>query len=461
MSHVDYYETLGLKKTASDDEIKSSYKMLAKKWHPDRNQNNRDEAENKFKEISEAYTVLSDPKKKDLYDKHGINGLKENENGMSQQDAMEMMMGGMGGLGGMVNMMMGGFGGMGGMGGNIEDVKVGIEVDLQTLYTGASITQTIDRKSFCDKCDGTGSKDKTTDINCKQCKGQGMQMIKMGHMIAQKQCGLCKGSGVDPKVTKCKKCNGDGLCKERVDVEVVIPKGAFDRFPIVIEGEGNQIPVKYVERIGKNRTDIIFVIVEKEHDVFKRGFAIEEKKRIDQSDLLINLSISFTDSLAGFHTVLTHLDGEKITIGEELCRHNDKFVLIGYGMPKLTKDGKETNEKGDLIIQLEVQHPKEAGMSDATKKELKKLLSGDKKHKSHPNVIKMMPFDKYKKTVKIQAESEEAREKYNRRKMKKNSDLSDDDDDNAMLNAGLMEMLGAGLMGMMGGDAEDSNNSDN
>lgn len=420
--HTDYYKVLEIPKTASDDEIKGNYRILAKKWHPDKNPHRKEEAEKKFKEIAEAYSVLSDPEKKSIYDKHGIEGLKSADSG-----------GGFGGFDGfnpfdMFNKVMsGGFGGMFGGGGNddVPDLKTGLRVSLADLYTGKTVEQTIERTIFCKKCNGTGTKDKT-EGKCKKCdgKGQGLIMLGPGH-FAQTVCNMCRGTGLDPAVEKCKKCSGNKFSKESVAIEVTVPKGAFNKYPIVIEGEGHQVPPDEVEKVGKERSNVVFYVMEEPDKFFRRGVVIEEKGTVDPSDLLIEIDITFSESIVGFYKEIKHVDGHIVNIVmPDPVRHGDTVVVKHEGMPKLN-----TDDFGDLIIRINVQHLKDSKLNGSTRRKIIKLC-GENPPEIPEGIkpAKLITIEQYRKDAKIRAESESMKAKYKQRKSKhKHSDDSDSD----------------------------------
>jgi DnaJ-class molecular chaperone len=324
-----------------------------------------------------------------------------------------------------------------GQGGNDDSVPDCIEylnVDLPTLYTGATVTKEISRSSFCEKCDGTGvkSKEKNISLDCKKCKGKGatLVMIQPG-MLAESKCKSCKGLGIDESIEKCTKCKGKKFYKETVQLDVTIPKGAHNKYPIVIEEEGNQVPADEVDKVGKARSNAVFVIIEKEHNVFERGVVIPEKRRVDFADLLTRINISFVDSLVGFTMNLGHLDGHEITIkSDDMCRHGDKYVIVGGGMPRL--DDPE-GKFGDLFVDINVQHPREAGITTDTRKQLTKLLTGKDKsvkpNHSGKNVAELVPLDKYRANIKIQADSNAMRDEYRNRNSRSQGDSDEDENE--------------------------------
>jgi DnaJ-class molecular chaperone len=455
-SKLDYYEILNIAKTATEDEIKKSYKTLARKWHPDRNPGNTEEAEKMFKIVSEAYTVLSNPEKKLIYDKYGIDGLKESEqggggsnhHGFDGFDPMEMFK----------NM----FGGGGGGGGDdVPDVRTTLKLKLEDCYNGKTVKHKISRHSFCNKCNGSGTK---TGQNgeCKKCKGQGNVMAMVGPgMMTQMPCKSCKGCGIDPSIEKCKKCNGQKFYKEEVEIDIVIPKGVYNKYPIVIEGQGNAVPPDEIEDAGKERSNVVCFVIEDPHPVFQRGLVIPEKGKVDFSDLLIELNVSFAESICGFYKEIKHISHKVQFVLKEPCRHGDVYVIKGEGMSKM-----KGSEFGDLFIRINVEHPKECKMSTDTKHKIAKLL-----HIKPVNIptdvvpSELIPIDKYKLDAKIQSETENMKEKYKNRKHHKHVDEEDDTSDDSeqdipQMFAGMRGMSGmppgmanmaAGMQGMQGG----------
>lgn len=439
-SKLDYYEILEVKKTASEEEIKKKYKIMAKKWHPDKNLDKKEEAEKMFKTISEAYTVLSDPEKRKIYDQFGIDGLREN-GGRDDFDPMEMFKNMFGMSGGMQE-------------DDVPDVKSQISIKLEDMYKGKTLTHKIQRHSFCDKCRGNGTKSGQSG-ECKPCKGQGSKLSMVGpNMMTQLKCPVCRGSGTDPTIDKCKKCNGQKFYKEEVTIDVVIPKGVHNKYPLVINNEGNAIPPDEVHKIGKERSNVVLFISEKTDPFFQRGLVIPEKGKVDFSDLLIEFDISFAESICGFYKEIKHLDEHKVQfVLKESCRHGDVFVIKSEGMPRLN-----SSEFGDLFIKINVQHPRDCKLTMDEKHKIAKLLHI--KPVDIPTDIipsELIPIDKYKLDAKIQSETDNMKEKYKNRKNKKPDSDSDDEmpAEFARMMGGMMggmpQMMGGGIPQMMGG----------
>jgi len=426
MESDDYYAILGLEKTATDEQIKKSYRKLAGKWHPDLHPHDKEKATKMFAKIGEASEILSDPEKRKLYDQFGKDGLKHREeSGMSGspfgQDPMSFFSQMMGGH------MMGGHM----MGGNVgkhmvsdvPDCRVQVPVKLEDLYNGATIISDVNRHSFCDKCEGKGSKH-GENIECKECKGQGVAMVQIRPgMFTQTRCKVCNGSCIDPKVTKCKKCNGNKFFKETVTMKVKIPKGAYNKYNVVTKGEGNAIPPDEIDSSGTSRSNVNFEVIEKPHNIFKRGLIIPGKRNVDYSDLLIEIEISFVESIVGFYREITHLDGHKITIRhEDPLRHGDYFVIIGQGMPKLDNHDKY----GDLFVTILTIHPKEFNFTSTMRKQVAKILTGKEHLVKLPtdleNPVELTSFDKYVTDAKIQSDSDAMKQAYQQRKNKHHID---------------------------------------
>jgi len=422
---TDYYSILELDKSSSEEDIKKSYKRLSKKWHPDKNPDNKEEATEKFKQIAEAYAVLSDKEKRAIYDEHGIDGLKESESGVpSGFNPMDIFQH-------FINM-------------NTSvhrrtdtDLTCQIHCTLEQMYNGAVVEKEIKRYTLCDKCNGSGSKTGKKK-QCKPCNGAGFRRIQIGPMtVAQTACESCRGTGISGE--PCPDCRGKQYSVETTNVSVTIPKGVFNGYPIRVKNQGHAIPPDNVEDDNK-RYDAVFVVTESnDHPLFKRGVVVPGKKGIDPSDLLIELDITFTESLLGFTRELIHLDKHVVSLYiSDPTRHGDMVVVLKEGMPKINKhdsdsdsdsegDSKVVN-KGDLFIKISVEHPSKI-MNETLKRNLTISLTGKEKYKlkKDKTSVEAILFDKYKETIKIQNDSDALKEEYHR---KKGNHRDDDDDDN-------------------------------
>ncbi|KAG9395512.1 Chaperone DnaJ [Carpediemonas membranifera] len=377
MADGDYYSILGVGRNATDAEIKKAYRKLAAKYHPDK-AGDDPEAMAKFKEMSEAYQVLSDGQKKDIYDKYGKEGLKNDG------------MGGMGGFGGMADlfdMMGGGFGGMGGgrragprKG---EDIVHRLAVTLDDLYKGRSSKMAVTRDILCPDCHGSGSLSGKS-VTCSDCHGRGVKIVhrQIGPGMIQQmqqQCSNCNGTGqAVPASDRCKKCKGHRTVKDKKVLDVTIEKGMSNGKKIVFPGEGQAEP-------EGEPGDIVFVVAEKEHPTFKR----------QGQHLFIEKTIPLGSALTGVSFHITHMDGRKLLVQThpgQIITPEMVLCVDGEGMPVYRRPF----EKGNLFIKFDVQFPNRL---DATQTGLlKKLLpcSPMETEKADDETITMTPFDQSK-----------------------------------------------------------------
>lgn len=429
-TQIDYYAVLGLTKTASDADIKTAYRSLAKKWHPDKNPDNKEEASEKFKEISVAYKILSDPEKKEIYDKFGHDGLQRSEGGgdpsgnFDPMNIFEQMKRAMGGN----------FGGMGDENGGVPNVEIFLKISLSDSYNGTTKKVNVTRKSKCDKCHGTGAKNKTSDISCKDCEGRGQiaKRIKTGPMIqiVHMACPSCGGRGIDKTIELCKKCDGDKIVDETIEVEVTIPKGISENQPIFVQGEGHSIPSNLV-RGTRTRTDIVFIIKDsRSHEYFQRGPDVCNNGKIDIANLMMIVDVEFGESFTGFYKEITHLDDHVVKIVmPKAIRHHDAFVIRGEGMPVYGKN----NKFGDLVIQFNVQHPNDVFENN---KQLKSKffdaleLKHFKPHK-HQDSHEMMPIEQYRINEDIKRKSRKMKKEQKEGSQSDNSNTSDGDENDS------------------------------
>lgn len=325
-----FYDILGVKPNATSDELKKAYKKLALKYHPDKNPTEGE----KFKQISQAYEVLSNPEKRQLYDRGGEKALKEGGGGgfSAPMDIFDMFFGG--GLGG-------GRQRRERRGGNLIHK---LSVSLEELYKGAVRKLALQKKVICEKCEGRGGRKGAVE-SCTGCRGTGMQVHTQHigpNMIQQIQsmCSECHGQGerINPK-DRCKTCAGEKVVRERKILEVHVDKGMVDGQKVVFSGEGDQEP-------GLEPGDIVIVLDEKEHDVFKRS----------GNDLIMRMNLELVEALCGFQKVIKTLDDRELLITSlpgNVTKHGDVKCIISEGMPQY----KNPFEKGRLIIQFFVNFP--------------------------------------------------------------------------------------------------------
>lgn len=385
MSEESYYDILEVATDATTEVIKKQWKKLARKYHPDKLSREEREKGNgeKIKQINEAYAVISDPEKRNLYDQFGKDGLNGFENGPNTNDIFSDMLfnmfGGMHGMQEMHEMHE-----MHEMQQSLNTIKEIIDATLEELYTGVIVKKEINRNNLCKECDGTGAKDKN-DYQCDSCGGQGitLQTVQVGpgvHMQNQLVCQKCNGTGKYINIDhQCDSCVGKGTIEEKYNVSVIIEKGMCDEDVIVIENEGNEI--------DKNtRGNIVFIINEVAHKVYKKNFSINNN--INPLNLLVQLNIPLHDALTGLTMQLKYLDNNDIyiTYNDIICDHDIK-IIKGYGMP----DRHNNNQHGDLIIQFNVEYPKT--IKQENKKKIYELLSNkkynSKLHKVPHNATKL------------------------------------------------------------------------
>ena len=342
----DYYEVLGVNKSSSPDEVKSQYRKLALKFHPDRNKS--PDAQEHFKEISEAYAVLSDSGKRDLYDKHGhegVDGRYSQEDlfrgaGGNFNDIFDNLFGGQGGRGGggfgsVFENLFGGGGRFGRSRGN--DLLHECYITLEDVLHGKQIE--LDLKKFvdCPDCNGTGCKPGSSKSTCKDCGGYGQVRVRrnMGGMILEsaQPCGKCQGSGEifdDP----CKKCQR-GKVKGTKHLSFNLPSG-IDNGDYVIQGEGESIPD------GDNGDLIVRVRVEP-HKLYRR----------DGVDLYCDARISMIDATLGTEIDVKTLEKTQKLKIESGTQPNSILKIKSQGLPS-----QNSNRRGDLFVHVVIEIPK-------------------------------------------------------------------------------------------------------
>lgn len=359
------YDLLGVKPNASESEIKKAYYKLAKEYHPDKNPQHGE----KFKEISFAYEVLSNPQKKELYDRRGLDGLKEGGEGggMFPDEIFSHLFGG-GLLGGLFGGGMGGGMGGGPFGGarrrraRGEDTVHPLRVSLDDLYNGKVAKLQLGKNIICQKCQGLGGKEGATQV-CASCRGRGIKVTirQLGPgMVQQMQsvCPECRGEGkmIDEK-DRCTSCNGRKTVKETKILEVHVDKGMREGQKISFRGEGDQEP-------GVEPGDVHIIIQVKEHDKFVR----------EGDNLFMKHTIGLTEALCGFHFCLKHLDGRDIvfkTSPGDIIEPGAVRGIVGEGMPRY----RNPQEKGNLYVRFEVEFPPKHFTDEKNLMGIERLLS--------------------------------------------------------------------------------------
>jgi molecular chaperone DnaJ len=360
----DYYEVLGVSKDASEKDIKSAYRKLAMKYHPDRS--DASDAEEKFKELSEAYAVLSDSDKRKQYDQFGHAGINSQ---YSQEDLFrgvnfeDLLRGfGFGGGGGesIFDMFFGGGQRRGPSRG--RDLRVDLNMTLEQAAEGLETTIEVPRTESCPTCKGSGAKPGTSPVVCSQCRGTGQvtraQNTPFGQMITSTTCPKCSGRGQiisDP----CQDCAGTGRVRRTRKINVKIPQGVEDGQHLKLRGQGDAAPP------GGEPGDLYVFLNILPHPLFQRV----------ESDLLYEMPISITQAALGYEAEVPTLAGRaKIKI-PPATQTGSVFRLRGKGMPRLHGMG-----SGDMHIKVKVKTPSSL---TARQKQLLEALAtefGETKH---------------------------------------------------------------------------------
>ncbi len=332
MAKKDYYEVLGVNRDASEGDLKKSYRRLAMKFHPDKNPDNP-KAEEQFKEVKEAYEMLSDPQKRAAYDQYGHAGV----------DPSSGMGAGAGGFGGFSDAFGDIFGDIfgGGRGGgrsNVyrgSDLKYNLEVSLEEAAKGTETKIRIPTYDECAKCHGSGAKPGTEPVTCNTCRGQGQVRVTQGFFSIAQTCPDCHGSGKVIK-TPCGDCSGQGRIKNNKTLSVKIPAGVDQGDRIRLSGEG-EAGVN-----GGPSGDLYVVVNIREHDVFTR----------DGNNLHCEMPISFSTAALGGEIQIPTLDGyAKIKVSPE-TQTGKIFRLKGKGIK-----GVRSSTFGDLMCHVIVETP--------------------------------------------------------------------------------------------------------
>ncbi|MBN1374400.1 DnaJ domain-containing protein [Candidatus Dojkabacteria bacterium] len=344
----DYYEILNVDKEATEADIKKAYRKLVKKWHPDVNK--AADAEEKFKEVQEAYEVLSDSRKREQYDSFGHSGVGD---GMNFNEGYYDMgsMSGMGGMEDILNQFFGGsgfsFGSMFGGDGfgtgsasaraersrfSPDDIHVNATLSLEEANEGLTREIEFEFKGVCNSCKGTGAKNEEF-TSCKECNGKGVvrsvQQSFFGQMVVQRACAVCGGSGSIPKAV-CSECNGKGWIPQKEKLKIKIPVGAYDGLVLRFRGD--------------NRGDLYVHVKVKSHNVFTR----------DGNDVFIDIDVPLVTAVLGGEILIPTLYGDvrlKIPAGTQ---PNDIIKVKQYG----TYIVGNSSQKGDLYVNCSITIPK-------------------------------------------------------------------------------------------------------
>ena len=361
MEKRDYYEVLGVSKSADATEIKKAYRKLALKYHPDKNPGDK-EAEEKFKEAAEAYDVLSNEEKRRRYDQFGhagVGGAGQGGfgGGMSMDDIFSQF--------GDIFGSFGGFSGFGGFGGGRSarrvnrgtNLRVKVKMNLQEIATGIEKKIKVKKYVACQHCNGTGAKDGKSYSTCSTCKGSGqvtrVQNTILGAMQTTSTCPTCEGEG---KIIneKCTFCNGEGVLMSEEVISINIPAGVGEGMQLSLSGKGN------AARRGGVNGDLIVLIEEEEHPELVR----------DGNDLLYNVFIGYPEAVLGETVEIPTIEG-KVKVKIEAGTQPGKILrLRGKGLPDVNGYG-----KGDLLAKVNVWIPK--NLSKDEKKLVEKMKEAE------------------------------------------------------------------------------------
>ena len=382
MAKRDYYEVLGVDKNASADEIKKAYRKLAVKYHPDKNPGDK-EAEERFKEAAEAYSVLSDADKKAKYDQFGHAGVDGSAPDFS---------GGFGNLNDILNDLFGGgFGGFGGFGGGFgggrggqrqqkvyrgRDIRVRVKLTLEEIAKGVEKEISIERSVPCKDCGGKGAKNASDIKTCSACNGTGqVQRVVntfLGQTVTYSTCQQCGGEG---KVISnpCRSCGGTGLVRKRETIKVKIPAGVEAGMQMNISGEGHA-----AKNNGVNG-DLLVVIEEQEHPNLKR----------EGNNLYCTKIVSLPDAILGGEVEVPGIDGSYKIKVEPGTQSGTVVRLRGRGLPTVNGYG----GTGDLYVKIAVWIPKKLEKDD---KAVIESLRNKESFKPNPTKEDKSFFDKLK-----------------------------------------------------------------
>ena len=341
MSKRDYYEVLGVARDASEEALKKAYRKLAMKWHPDRNQGNKD-AEAKFKELNEAYDILKDAEKRAAYDRYGHAAFEQggpggpggfggggSPFGGAFEDIFEEMFGRFGGGRG---------GGRGGATGRGADLRTQVEISLEEAFAGTKTNIRIATSVSCEACKGTGAEGGSASgaQTCPGCQGSGKIRAQQGFFLIERTCPTCGGSGRIIK-NPCKVCQGAGRVQRERTLNVTIPPGVEDGTRIRLAGEGE------AGLRGAPAGDLYVDIAVKPHPIFQR----------EGANIFIRVPLRMSQAALGGHVEVPSIDGgrARVTIPAG-TQTGDQFRLRGKGFSVL-----RSAARGDMYVQVSVETP--------------------------------------------------------------------------------------------------------
>ena len=370
----DYYEVLGVNKSASEDEIKKAYKKMARKYHPDLNPDNK-EAEEKFKEVNEAYEVLSDANKKARYDQFGFAGVDPNYGagaGGGAYDAGGFDFGDLGDIFG--SFFGGGFNAAQRRNPNApqrgESIRLGVTISFEEAAFGCEKEVSVDRYETCTSCHGSGCADGTSPEVCPDCHGSGQVQVRrqtpMGVFATTSPCGRCGGKGRIIK-TPCTACRGSGLERKRRTIQAKIPAGIDNGQTISIRGQG------HAGKNGGPSGDLLITITVRPHELFRR----------EGTSVLCEAPITFAQAVLGAELEIPTIDGKVKYDLPEGTQSGTTFRLKGKGIPELNGRG-----RGDQYVTVYIETPR--NLNREQKEALKKFAEsvGDNNYEERKKFFK-------------------------------------------------------------------------
>ena len=353
----DYYEVLGVNKNATDDELKKAYRKMAKKYHPDANPDNKEEAEKKFKEVNEAYETLSDPQKRRMYDQFGPDGPQGfggagGPFGGGTYTYSTSGFDGFGDFGDLGDIFSSFFGG--GFGGNARqsarrnngpkkgaDLNLKMDITFEEAFLGVEKEVIITRNETCEHCHGTGAKPGTNPIKCPDCHGTGqvtqVQNTILGQVQTTRTCGKCHGTG--EVITEiCDYCKGKGTVRKQPKIKIKIPAGINDNQQVVLREEGEP------GTKGGPKGDLYITLRIKKHSIYKR----------DGNNVLCDIPVSITQATLGAELEIPMVDGTKEMYKiPEGTQSGTKFIIKNKGFKYVN-----SSAQGDFVFTVKVQIPK-------------------------------------------------------------------------------------------------------
>ncbi len=368
----DYYEILGVDRSADTQEIKKAYRKMALKYHPDKNPGDKD-AEEKFKEASEAYEVLADEQKRTMYDRFGHDAFKQQQQqqrgggagGMDPFDIFSEVFGG----GSIFDEFFGGAGGGGSRRRSSTqagaDLRYDMEIDFEDAVFGADKEVEIPRPATCERCEGHGCEPGTSRSQCQNCRGMGQMTMSQGFFSIRQECPYCRGSG-ERIENPCKTCAGEGRVQQRKKIHIHIPAGVDTGSRLRVTGEGE------AGRRGGPQGDLYVVLHVREHHLFAR----------EGNDVICELPIAFPTAALGGKVKVPTVSGAaelKIPPGTQ---NGAIFRLRGKGIPSLSGHG-----RGDQRVKVFVEVPSKLNADQQEKlRELDQLCGED----SYPKLKKFV-----------------------------------------------------------------------